>query len=150
MSLVKQIDSNLIEALKAGDKAKVTVLRGLKSDLKYKLIDKGEDLTDDDIIAVLSTAAKRRRESIEQFRQGNRDDLADKEQSELEIIEQYLPEQMDEAKIRQIVAEAIEETGADSPQKIGLVMKVVMPKVKGKADGKLVNRLVAQLLAEQE
>ena len=140
----------MIEALKAGEKAKVTVLRGLKSDLKYKLIDKGEELTDDEIIAVLSTAAKRRRESIEQFRQGNRDDLADKEQSELKIIEQYLPEQMDEEKIRRIVAEAIEETGADSPQKIGLVMKAVMPKVKGKADGKVVNRLVAELLAKQE
>ena len=78
------------------------------------------------------------------------DDLADKEQSELKIIEQYLPEQMDEEKIRRIVAEAIEETGADSPQKIGLVMKAVMPKVKGKADGKVVNRLVAELLAKQE
>ena len=150
MSVVKQIDSNLIEALKAGEKAKVTVLRGLKSDLKYRLIAKGEELTEDDIIAVLSSAAKRRRESIDQFRQGNRDDLADKEQSELEIIEQYLPAQMDEEKVRQIVAEAIEETGADSPQKIGLVMKAVMPKLKGKADGKLVNRLVAELLAKQE
>ena len=150
MSVVKKIDSDLIEALKAGDKAKVTVLRGLKSDLKYKLIDKGEELTDDDAIAVLSSAAKKRRESIEQFRQGNRDDLADKEQSELAVIEQYLPAQLDEAKLRQIVAEAIEETGADSPQKIGLVMKVVMPKIKGQADGKLVNRLAAELLAKQE
>ena len=150
MSLAKKIDSDLIEALKAGDKAKVTVLRGLKSDLKYKLIAKGEDLTDDDMIAVLSSAAKKRRESIEQFKQGNRDDLAEKEQSELEVIEQYLPAQMGEDEIRQIVASAIEETGADSPQKMGLVMKVVMPKVKGKADGKLVNRLVAQLLAEQD
>ena len=150
MSLAKKIDSDLIEALKAGDKAKVTVLRGLKSDLKYKLIAKGEDLTDDDMIAVLSSAAKKRRESIEQFKQGNRDDLAEKEQAELAVIEQYLPAQMGEDEIRQIVADAIEETGADSPQKMGLVMKVVMPKVKGKADGKLVNRLVAQLLAEQE
>ena len=146
MSLSDKIDSDTITALKSGEKAKATVLRGLKSELKYKRIDKGEDLTDEDILAVLSSAAKKRRESIEQFRNADRLDLADKEQSELEVIAAYLPEQLPEDELRSIVAEAIAESGADSPQKIGLVMKILMPKIKGKADGKLVNRLVNEAL----
>ncbi len=150
MSILKKIDDNIIQALKNGEKEKLTVLRGLKSELKYKQIDKGDDLTKDDIIAVLSSAAKKRRESIEQYNNADRKDLADKEASELKIIEQYLPAQLDETKLRQIVADAIEETGADSPQKIGLIMKVVMPKIKGRADGKMVNKLVLELLNKAE
>jgi uncharacterized protein YqeY len=147
MSLLKKIDEDLIKALKAGDKAGATVLRGLKSDIKYKQIEKGEELTDDDVIGVLSTAAKKRRESIEQFRSGNRADLADKESSELEIITGYLPEQLTENELREMIRASIEATGADSPAKLGLVMKDLMPKVKGKADGKLVSRLVNESLA---
>ncbi len=150
MSLLKHIDENLIKALKAGEKDKLTVLRGLKSDLKYKQIDKGDDLTKEEIIAVLSSAAKKRRESIEQYTLGNRDDLVKKESFELEIIKAYLPEQMSEEKVREIVVAAIEETGADSPQKIGLIMKVVMPKVKGQADGKLINKIAIELLAKTD
>jgi len=147
MSLSKKIDENLIQALKAGDKAKATTLRGLKSDIKYKQIEKGGELTDDDIIGVLSTAAKRRKDSIEQFRSGNRLDLADKESAELEIISGYLPAQLSEEELRGIIKESIEATGADSPAKLGMVMKDLMPKVKGKADGKLVSRLVNELLS---
>ncbi|MCK4632382.1 MAG: GatB/YqeY domain-containing protein [candidate division Zixibacteria bacterium] len=148
MSLLKQIDKDLIEALKAGEKQKVTVLRGLKSDLKYRRIDKGEDLVDEDIVAVLSSCAKKVRDSIEQFRNGGRDDLVAKEEFDLNIIQVYLPEQLSEEKLREIVREAIEETGADSPQKIGLVMKVVIPKVKGQADGKMINKLAMEILAK--
>ena len=150
MSLIKKIDDNIIMALKGGEKEKLTVLRGLKSELKYKLIAKGEDLNNADILAVLSSAAKKRRESIEQFNNAERKDLADKEESELKIIEQYLPAQLDEAELRQIVADAIEETGVDTPQKIGLIMKVVMPKIKGRADGKMVNKMVLELLNKAE
>ena len=150
MSILKKIDDNIIKALKNGEKEKLTVLRGLKSELKYKQIDKGDDLTKDDIIAVLSSAAKKRRESIEQYNNADRSDLADKEASELKIIEQYLPAQLDETKLRQIVVDAIKETGVDSPQKIGLIMKVVMPKIKGRADGKMVNKLVLELLNKAE
>ena len=147
MSLQKRIDDDLIQALKGRDSLKATTLRGLKSDFKYKKIDKGAELTDDDLIAVLSTAAKRHRESIEQFAAGNRGDLVQKETAELNIITSYLPEQMTEEKLRQIIAEVIKETGADSPAKTGAVMKEVMPKVKGQADGKLVSKIVAELLA---
>lgn len=149
MSLVKKIDQDIISALKNKDQFTVTVLRGLKSDLKYKQIEKGDDLNDEDAIAVLSSAAKKRNESIEQFRKGGRDDLVDKESRELEIIKKYLPEQLSETKIRELVAVSIQETGADSPAKIGLVMKDLMPKVKGKADGKMVNRIVNEMLSQE-
>jgi hypothetical protein len=150
MSLLEKIDQDMKQALKAGDKEKLAVLRGLKSELKYRQIAQENELTDDDVIAVLSSCAKKRRESIEQFQKGGRDDLVKKEQFELEVITSYLPEQLSEEKLRQIIRDAIAETGADSPQKVGLVMKVVMPKIKGQADGKLVNKLAVEMLSRQD
>jgi hypothetical protein len=147
MSVISKIDSDIKEALKAGQKEKLTTLRGLKSDLKYAQIDKGKELTEEEVLAVLASAAKKRRDSIEQFQAGNRQDLVDSETFGLRIIEAYLPKQLSEDELRQIVSDAIQETGAQSPQQIGLVMKAVMPKIKGKADGKLVNRLVSEILA---
>jgi uncharacterized protein YqeY len=147
MSLTDRIDDDIKKALKAGEKEKLTVLRGLKSDLKYKRIDKGDDLTDDDVVAALNSARKKCRDSIEQFEKGGRDDLVRQEKFGVEIIEQYLPEQLSEEKLIEIVRKAIEETGADSPAKIGLVMKAVMPQVKGQADGKTINKLVMDLLS---
>ena len=148
MTLIERIDQDMKEALKAGQKLRLTVLRGLKSDFKYKQIELGSPLTEDQVIGVLSSSAKKRRESIEQYRLGKREDLAQKEEAELEIINSYLPQQLSEDRLRELIQEAIAESGADSPQKIGLVMKVLMPKVKGQADGKLVNRLVAEILAK--
>jgi len=147
VSISERIDKDIIKALKAGEKEKLTVLRGLKSDLKYRQISAGKDLTEEQVLEVLSTAAKKRRESAEQFAAGGREDLVEKEKAELVIIKAYLPEPMDETEIRKIIKTAIEETGADSPQKMGLVMKAVMPKVKGRADGKMIQKLVSDLLA---
>jgi uncharacterized protein YqeY len=146
MALFQLIEKHMIEALKAGEKDRLTVLRGLKSDLKYRQIDKGKDLTEEEVLEVLSSCAKKRRDSIEQFQAGGRDDLVQKEQFDLKVISTYLPEQMGEAEVRQIVVEAIAETGADSPAGIGVVMQAVMPQVKGRADGKLVNQIVRELL----
>ena len=148
MSLIEQIDKDTVVAMKAGEKDKVTVLRGLKSDLKYKQIELGKDLTDQQVVEVLSSAAKKRRDSIEQFEKGGRDDLVKKEQAELEIINSYLPKQLGENELSGLIEAAIEESGANSPQKIGLVMKLLMPKIKGKADGKLVNKMVLEKLAK--
>lgn len=150
MSLLKRIDEDLIKALKKHESDKVTLFRGLKSDIKYKQIDKGEELTDDEVGAVLTFAAKRRRDSIEQFQAGGRQDLVDKETAELEIIKVYLPEQLSEDKLRELIGKAIEKTGADSPAKMGLIMKEVMPEVKGKADGKIVNKIAVELLSKDE
>lgn len=148
MSLLERIDSDLIEALKGGDKEKVTVLRGLKSDIKYKQIDKGAALNDEETIAVLNTSAKKVRDSIDQFTAANRMELVAKETFGLNIIIQYLPEQLTEDELRKIIADAITESGADSPQKLGLVMKIISPKVKGRSDGKLVNKLANEMLAK--
>ena len=148
MSILDQIDKDTIKALKGGDKERLTVLRGLKSAIKYKQIDGGEKLTDEKVLEVLSTAAKQRRDSIEQFRQGGRDDLVQQEESELEIITAYLPKQLSEAELRQLAEAAIAEVGADSPKQMGLVMKALMPKVKGKADGKMLSKLISDLLAK--
>lgn len=147
MPLLKKIEQDIIEALKAGDKLRVSVLRGLKSDIKYRQISLGSELKDEQTLEVVNSAAKRRRESIEQFRKGDRDDLADKESLELKIISTYLPQQLGEEELRAIILDAIKESGVDSSQKIGLLMKVLMPKVKGKADGKMVNRLAIEILA---
>jgi len=117
MTLFEKINQDMIQALKAGEKERLTLLRGLKSDLKYKQIDKGDELTDEDVIAVLSSQAKKHRESIEQFQKGGREDLVQKEQAELAIITSYLPEQLSEDKLREIINEAVAETGADSPPK---------------------------------
>lgn len=146
MALFKQIEDDIIKALKAGEKEKLTVLRGLKSDLKYKQIDSGKELTDNICMEVLQSAMKKRKDSIEQFKAGNREDLVKQEEFAAEIIAGYLPEQISEEELLGIIKAAIAETGADSPQKIGLIMKVVLPQVKGRADGKLINQLAVKLL----
>ncbi len=147
MSIVNRIDEDIKKALKAGEKDALAALRGLKSDIKYKQIEKGEELTDDDVIAVLNSARKKRRDSIEQFEKGGRDDLVQKERFGLALIENYLPEQMSEEKLVEIIKKAIAETGADSPANIGQVMKAVMPQVKGQADGKVINQIAMRLLS---
>ena len=147
MSILAQIDEDIKKALKGGEKEKLLVLRGLKSDLKYKQIDLGKELTDEDCLAVFSSALKKRKDSIEQFKAGSREDLVLQEEFAVTIISAFLPEQISEEELTQIVKDAIAESGADSPQKIGLVMKIVIPKVKGRADGKMINQIAAKLLS---
>lgn len=147
MSLLETLNADIKQAMFAGDKARLEVLRGLKSDIKYKEIEKREPLTEQDLVDVLSAAAKRRRDSIEQFRQGGRTDLADKETFELNIITNYLPKQLTEEELSALIAAAISVSGATTAADIGKVMKELMPKVKGRADGNRVKQLVADKLA---
>lgn len=146
MSLYKKIEENIIKALKAGEKEKLTVLRGLKSDLKYKQIALGKDLTDDDCIAVFNSALKKRNDSIEQFRNAGRNDLVESEEFGANIIKTYLPEPLSDDELTSLIKNAISESGADSPQKIGLIMKIVIPQVKGRADGKRIKDISIKLL----
>jgi hypothetical protein len=148
MTIYERIESEIIEALKAGQKERLMVLRGLKSDIKYFLLNNHAEPTDEVVTDVLSGCAKKRRESISEYRKGNREDLATKEEFELGVIQQYLPEQISEERLREIVKQAIVESGVDSPAKIGLVMKILMPRVKGQADGKLVQKIVAEELGK--
>ena len=152
MSLMKRIDEDLISAMKARDTFTTTVLRGLKSDIKNAQIaggTRGEEISDEKIIEILSSAAKRRRDSIEQFTAGNRKDLADKETVELEIIQRYLPKQLSEDEVREIVTATIDEEGVESLKELGKLMKALMPKLKGKADGKLISSLVKEILSNR-
>jgi uncharacterized protein len=148
MSLLKRIEEEMIKALKSGDSLAVNTLRGLKSEAKYAQIEKkAAEMTDELVTAVIATAAKKRRDSIEQFKAAGRQDLVDKESKELEIILTYLPQQMSADEIETIVKEVIAEVGAAGPSDLGKVMKVLMPKTRGKADGKLVSETVGRLLA---
>jgi uncharacterized protein YqeY len=146
MSLLQKLDDDLKRALKASDSLKVSVLRLTKAALKNKQIDKGEELSDDEIISTLSTLSKQRRESIELFSKGGREDLAEKERQELAILRSYLPKQLTAEELDAIITEAIKESSAGGLKEIGKVMRLVMQRVKGTADGKIVNQRVKELL----
>ncbi len=146
MSLLERFDNDLKVALKASDSVKVSVLRMAKTALKNKQIDKGGDLSDEEIISVLSTLSKQRKESIEQFLKGGREDLAEKERQELAIIQSYMPEQLSPEELDSIIIETIKESSAQGIKDMGKVMRLLMPRVKGAADGKVVNQRVKELL----
>jgi uncharacterized protein YqeY len=152
-SLKRKIDQDIKEALKSRDSLRLNVLRMLKSEIRYKEIDTRSELSDDDVISVLSSSVKRRKDSIGQFEKGGRDDLASKEKTELEVVLKYMPEQLTEEELSQIISQAIEEMNATGPSDLGKVMKQIMPNVRGKAEGKKVNQLVSsqlQAISNQE
>ena len=132
--------------MKSGDKERLSTVRMLMSAIKYKEVDAHRELTDEETIAVISTLVKQRQDSIEQFTKGNRMDLAEKETKELAVLRGYLPPQLTETEVRDIIKKAAAETGATGQKDMGKLMKVVMPQVKGKADGKLVNDIVKEML----
>lgn len=149
MSLKKQILEDLKNAMKSGDTLKRDSLRMLDAMIKNTEIEKmkkEEGLTDAETVEVLSRAVKQRRDSAEQYEKGGRQDLADKEKKEIEIISAYLPEQLGEDKIREIIKEVIAQTGATAKADIGKVMGQAMGKLKGRADGNAVKKIAEELL----
>lgn len=146
MGMFEKIADDLKSSMKAKDELRLSVLRMLKSAAKNKEIEKMAALTDDDVIGVITSMIKQRRDSAEQFAKAGRAELADKENKEISILQEYLPAQMGEDELVGIIKAAMAESGAKAPGDMGKVMKIIMPKVKGKADGKLVNEKVKQLL----
>lgn len=147
--LGERIDSEMKDAMRAKDMVKLNTLRMVKSALMYYLMEKGgkdRPATDADVIAVVQKQVKQRRDSIESYEKGGRADLADKEKSELAVLESFLPKQMSPDEVLVIVKATIAELGATTKAQMGAVMKALMPKVAGKADGKLVSQLVQQNL----
>ena len=143
MSLVEQVEKDLVAALKAQEALKLSVLRMMKAALMNKKIEVGKPLGDPEAIAVFRTLVKQRHDSVEAFRKGGRDDLADKEAAEIKILEAYLPAAASDEEIDAAVAAAIAETGAAGPKDMGKVMKAAMAKLAGKnAEGKRVNEKV--------
>jgi uncharacterized protein len=146
LAILDDLNSALKEALKSRDELRVSAIRMMKASLKNKEIEMMGNLTDEAVLSVLSTMAKQRRESIEQYTNAGRTDLAEQESKELEIIRSYLPKQLSTEEIDALIRSAISESGATSAQDMGKVMKVLMPNVKGVADGKIVNQRVRELL----
>ena len=147
MSLYERLDSDVKSALKEGNSLKVSVLRMVLSAIKTLQIEKNiKSLDDDGVIQILQRHAKQHRESIEQFGKGGRQDLVDKENAELKILDEYLPQQLSEEELMAIVKSSHSRYGGRLKSDTGKVMKAVMEKAKGKADGKTINKLVGQLL----
>jgi len=148
MSLSKQIVSDLTAAMKAQDAGRTSTLRMVKAAMMNRKIDKGAELDDDDMLKLLRSLVKQRKDSVEQYEKAGRNDLADKEQAEITVIESYLPQPATEAEIQQAVSAAIAETGASSMKDMGKVMKATQTALAGKnADGKLVSEIVKTKLS---
>ena len=140
MSIVEQVEKDLPAAMKAQEALKLSVLRMMKAALKNKQVELGKPLDDAQAVAVLRTLVKQRHESVEQFRKGGRNDLADKEEAEIKIVESYLPAAATEEEIDAAVVAAIAETGVAGSKDLGRVMKTAMAKLAGRnVDGKRVN-----------
>ncbi len=148
--LRQQLQEELKQSMLAKDAEKTSVLRMLISAIGYYEINKGGagyEATDEDVLSVIESQVKQRKDSIEQYIAAGRTELADKEKAELEMLSVYLPKQMSEEEVNKLVDEAVTQTGATSMADIGKVMGTLMPKVKGKADGGLVSTIVKQKLS---
>jgi uncharacterized protein YqeY len=146
--LVDDVSAAITEAMKQKDAARLSALRMLKAAFMNKSVEKGHELDDAEARQVVTALVKQRRDSIEQFQKGGRQDLVDKETAEIAVLESYLPPAADPALVERAVIEAISETGAAGPKDIGKVMKAAMAKLAGQTvDGKVVNELVRKKLA---
>ena len=146
MPLKEQLTDDLKDAMRQGDVERRSTIRFLLSAIHNDEIARRKDLDEDGVIQVLTKQAQQRRESIDAYQKANRQDLVDKEQGELDIIAAYLPEQMSEAEVRELVRQALADTGASGPEDMGKVMGQLMPKTRGKADGKMVSSMVNEML----
>lgn len=148
MSLHEQLNEDMKQAMKSKEKERLSVIRMLKAALQNEAIKLGKkELSEDEELTVLSRELKQRKDSLQEFEKAGRNDLVEKIQTEIQFVQQYLPDPLTEEEIEEIVREAISSTGASSKADMGKVMSVVMPQVKGKADGALVNKLVQKLLS---
>ena len=146
-SLKHKLTEDLKQALKSGDKVRRSVIRLVMSAIKNAEIAWQADLTDPDILGIIAKEVKQRHESIEAFKQGNRQDLVDLEEAELAILEEYLPQQMTHDEIISAARKVIAEVGAQGPGDKGKVMPQLIPQLKGRADGREINEIVTELLA---
>ena len=147
MSLKDKLTEDLKQAMRQGDEQRRSTLRLVMAAIKNAEIEKRRELEEGELLAIIAKEAKQRHESIAQFERGGRQDLADREEAELQILLAYLPEQLSQEEIEAQARQIIEEVGATSPAQMGQVMRRLMPLMQGKADGKLVSQVVKELLA---
>lgn len=147
MSLKEQLTADMKDAMKNHDKDRLSVIRMVRGAIRQAEIDGGHtELDDEAVIGVISKEVKMRKDSIDEFQKGGREDLIAKTQAEIDVLMPYLPAQLSEEEVRALVKEAVEKTGAKTPKDMGRVMGMLMPKVKGRADGKMVNTIVRSML----
>lgn len=148
MSLLERLNEDMKSAMKNKEKERLSVIRMIKSSLQNEAIKLGKSqLSDDEEMTVLSREVKQRKESLQEFKKAGRQDLVEKTEKELAVVSQYLPQQLSEDELRQIIRQTISEVQATSRKDMGKVMAAVMPKVKGRADGSLVNQIVQKELS---
>ncbi len=147
MSLLERLNTDMKQAMKNKEKDKLSVIRMIKASLQHEAIKVGHELTEEEELTVLSREVKQRKDSLHEFDKAGREDLVEKVRTELQYVELYMPKQLTEEEVSEIVKQAISETGASTKAEMGKVMSIIMPKLKGKADGSLVNKLVQQHLS---
>ena len=146
MSLNDRLSEDMKQAMKNKDKLKLSVIRMVRSAIKNAEIESKSTLSDDEVITVLNRELKQRRDSLQEFKNAGREDLVEGLLSEIEILQQYLPEQLTEQELKDIIQSVINEVGATSKKDMGKVMGALIPKINGRADGKLASQLVQQYL----
>jgi len=146
MSLKANLLSDIKEAMKAKDSIRLNTIRGLNSEIKNREIDLKKDLDDEAIVRLIASQIKKRKEAISLFEKGNRSDLSDIEQKEIDILKKYMPEQVSEETLRNRVQEVIRELGIQNQGDLGRVMKVLVPEFQGRADNKLIKNIVGEYL----
>ncbi|HEY4602679.1 MAG TPA: GatB/YqeY domain-containing protein [Cerasibacillus sp.] len=148
MSMLEQLNKDMKEALKAKDKERLSVIRMVKASLQNEMIKLGTNkLSEDQELTILSRESKQRKDSLQEFKAAKREDLVEKIENELDILQQYMPEQIEFEELEQLVEHTIQEVNASSKKDMGRVMGALIPKTKGKADGALVSKLVQQKLS---
>lgn len=147
MSLKERIDHDMREAMKSREKLKLSTIRLLKAAIKNREIEAGHGLSDSEVLETVGSAIKQRRESISQFKAGGRDDLANKEEQELNYLLEYLPRQLSEEEIVEKIDEVLKRLGTSSSKDFGLVMRTLMSELKGQVDGASLNKLVKAKLS---
>lgn len=147
MLLKERLVEDMKDAMKKGEQIKLSTIRMVRAGIKNTEIELGKELGDEDVITVIGSAIKQRKDSYTQFFNAGRMDLADKEKKEIEILLTYMPEQLTEDSVKKRVREVISEVSASSAKDVGRVMKVLIPELKGKADGSLVSKIVKEMLS---
>lgn len=148
MRILDQLNQDMKTAMKAKDRESLTTIRMIKSSIQNEEIAKGRDLDADEELTILAREKKQRLESLEEFKKADRTDLVEKLEAEIKVVDNYLPEQLSDDEVRELVQETIDEVGAESMKDMGSVMSAVMPKVQGRADGGQINGLVRELLSK--
>ena len=146
MNLVQELDKDIIEAMKAKESVKLSTLRGVKGSMKLQSIDHKKEINDELLIEVISKEIKTRNESIKEFEKGSRQDLIDKTQIEIEILSKYLPEQLTEEEMKEIIDKVFTEVNPSGIKDMGKIMGVITPLVKGKADMGVISTLIRDRL----